>query len=86
MKYYIQNTNAGFLGNSIYFWGQDGSSYTAKLEKAKKFTHKEAKDICEVDPKKYKAWPVEYIVNNDGTATVTDSQYLNREMIVDFKF
>jgi len=84
MKYYIQNTNAGFLGNSIFFWALNRNGYTAKLEKAHQFTHEEAEQICKGNPEKNKAWPVDYIDNNEGTARVTDSQYLDDEQIVTF--
>lgn len=86
MEYYIQNTESGYLGNSIMFWAVTGG-YTPKLEKAEKFTWQEAKEICECEntPGKYKAWSVEYIDNNEGTARVTDSQYLDESGIVNFK-
>lgn len=82
--YYIQNKQAGYLGNSIFFWSVGSNGYTAKLENAHKFTYEEAKSICNGQPDKNKAWPVDYINNNKGTATVTDSQYLDNENIVDF--
>lgn len=84
MQYYIQNTNYGFLGNSIFFWAKGSNGYTAKLENAEKFSYEEAKKICQGDPDKNKAWPVDYIDNNEGTARVTDSQYLDRDNIVCF--
>jgi hypothetical protein len=84
MKYYIQNTHTGYLGNSIFFWALGLNGYTAKLEQAEKFTYEEAKKICEGDPEKNKAWPVDYIDNNKGTARVTDAQYLEKENIVTF--
>lgn len=82
--YYIQNKHAGYLGNSIFFWAVGSNGYTAKLENAHKFTYEEAKSICNGQPDKNKAWPVDYINNNKGTARVTDSQYLHEENIVDF--
>jgi len=85
MLYYIQNTNQGFIGNSIVFWALNSNGYTAKLENAEKFTYEEAKQICNGDPHKNKAWSVDYIDNNKGTSRVTDSQYLEKENIIDFK-
>jgi len=84
MKYYIQNTHSGYLGNSILFWALNSQGYTAKLEKAHQFTYDEAKKICDGSPDKNKAWPVDYIDNNDGTARVTDSQYLDKSHIQTF--
>jgi hypothetical protein len=84
MKYYIQNKDAGFMGNAIVFHAQNSNGYTAKLEKAHQYTYDEAKGICQGDPGKNKAWPVDYIDNNVGTARHTDSQYLSNENIVDF--
>jgi len=82
--YYIQNTKQGYIGNSIVFWALNSQGYTAKLEKAQKFTYEEAKKICEGNPEKNKAWAVEYIDNNEGTARLTDSQYLDDSQIVNF--
>lgn len=84
MEYYIENRDSGFLGNSIMFWAKGRNGYTAKLEKAEKFSFDEAKKICKGNPTKNKAWEVDYIVNNEGTATLTDSQYLDRNKIVQF--
>ena len=82
--YYIQNTKQGYLGNAIVFWALNSNGYTAKLEKAQKFTYEEAKKICEGNPEKNKAWAVDYIDNNEGTARLTDSQYLDESNIVNF--
>lgn len=84
MKYYIQNKNAGYLGNSIMFWALGNNGYTAKLNQAQQYTYEEAKVICRGNPTKNKAWPVEYINDNKGTALVTDSQYLESSNIVIF--
>ncbi len=83
-QYYIQNADAGYLGNSIIFWALDRKGYTANLNKAHKFSFEEAKHICEHNPNKNKAWPVEYINENEGTQMVTDSQCLATENIVNF--
>lgn len=85
MQYYIQNTRAGYLGNSIMFWAKGRCGYTAKLENAEKFSYEEAKEICLEQPDKNKAWPVDYIENNEGTARVTDDQFLDKKVIVKFE-
>lgn len=83
MEYYIQNKDAGYLGNSIFFWAKNSQGYTAKLEKAQKYSFEEAKKICSSRACDV-AWPVEYIDNNEGTARVTDAQHLDTSMIVKF--
>lgn len=84
IKYYIQNTNAGFIGNSIVFWALGSNGYTSKLDNAEKFDYEEAKKICQGNPEKNKAWSVDYIDSNKGTARVTDSQYLDDSNIIKF--
>ena len=84
MEYYIQNTDAGYLGNAIIFWAQGRSGYTANLDKAHKFTEEEARKICNGDSKKNKAWEVDYIDNNKGNQRVTDSQHLDYDNIKKF--
>lgn len=37
MKYYIQNRNAGFLGNAIMFWRKGSCGYTADINEAEIF-------------------------------------------------
>lgn len=83
--YYIQNTEAGFLGNAIIFWGLNSRGYTANLNKAHKFTEEEAKKICLNNPEKNVAWPVDYIDNNEGISRVTDSQYLEWDNVKKFE-
>lgn len=82
--YYIQNTNAGYLGNAIIFWAKDRRGYTANLDNAHKFTEEEAKQICTGNPEKNKAWTVDYIDNNKGIQRVTDAQYLDSANIFVF--
>lgn len=84
MKYYIQNKAAGYIGNSIIFWAKGMNGYTAKLNNAEQFDYEQAKNICQNNPEKNKAWPVDYIDKNQGTAPVTDSQYLETANIVKF--
>ena len=84
MKYYIQNKDGGYLGNSIVFWALNRNGYTSKLEYAEKFTYEEAEKICKGNPEKNKTWEVDYIDNNEGTARLTDSQYLDANNIVKF--
>ena len=44
----------------------------------------EAKKICNGNPEKNKAWPVDYIDNNKGVQRVTDSQHLDSNYIAVF--
>ncbi|KFC19340.1 hypothetical protein [Chryseobacterium sp. FH1] len=81
MNYYIQNKDAGYLGNAIYFWRKGNCGYTADLNESQIFSEEEAKSICNGNPSKNKAWPVEYIDNNQGIQRVVDSQYLCDENI-----
>ena len=81
MEYYIQNTDAGYLGNAIIFWAQGRNGYTADLNKSHKFTEEEAKQICNGNPKKNKAWAVEYIDGNKGIQRIVDCQYLEYDNI-----
>ncbi len=81
MEYYIQNTNVGYLGNAIIFWAKGRNGYTADLNNSHKFTEEEAKQICNGNPEKNKAWAVDYIDNNKGIQRVTDSQYLDSNNI-----
>lgn len=85
MEYYIQNTEAGYLGNAILFWSVSDCGYTASLDKSKKFSMQEAAMICLKRPNKFKAWPVQYIDNNEGVQRIIDSQYLDRKNIETFK-
>lgn len=82
-KYYIQNTDAKFLGNAPIFWAQDSRGYTAYLERAHRYTYDEAKKICEDNPSKNKAWKCHYIDNK--SLKVVDIQHLETENIIDFK-
>ncbi len=84
MKYYIQNKDAGFLGNAIIFWAKDSHGYTANLNHAEQFSEADAKDICLNNPDKNKAWPVDYIDNNQGIQRIIDSQYIRSENIKQF--
>lgn len=81
MEYYIQNKNAGFLGNSPMWWALNSNGYTANLEKAHKFTEAEARKIWEGNPEKNIVWPAHYIDNNPGIQRVVDSQYMESDRI-----
>lgn len=84
MKYYIQNTEAGYLGNAIIFWAKDSRGYTANLCQAETFSEEEAKKICLGNPEKNIAWPVDYIDNSSGLQKIVDSQYLDYKMVQSF--
>lgn len=82
--FYIQNRDAGFLGNAPIFWAKNSSGYTSNLNNCHQFTEEEAKKICLGNPNKNKAWPVKYIDCNEGIQRVVDSQYLDYENTVKF--
>lgn len=82
-QYYIQNTEAGYLGNAPIFWALDRRGYTAYLERCHKFTYDEAKRICLNNPSKNKAWECDYI--DTKAFSVVDCQYIESEEIVVFK-
>jgi len=84
MTYYIQNKSAGYLGNAIFFWGIDDNGYTANLDKSRIFTEEEARQTCDSNPDKFKAWPVGYIDTNKGIQRIVDSQYLDYDKIEKF--
>lgn len=83
--FYIQNRDAGFLGNAIMFHRKGSCGYTADLDNSEIFTEEEASKICKGDPSKHKAWPVEYIDNNKGIQRIVDSQYIFSEHIKIFE-
>ncbi len=82
--YYIQNKNAGYLGNAIMFWALNSNGYTADLNRAEKFNYEDAKRICQGNPKKNIAWPVSYIDNCEAIQKIVDVQYLNNREIQKF--
>ncbi len=81
MLYYIQNTNAGHIGNSPVWWALKSQGYTANLDKAQKFTEADAKKICLGNPEKNKAWPIDHIDNHEGIQRVIDHQFMDRSNI-----
>lgn len=84
MKYYIQNKDKGSIGNSLVFWGKNRSGYTSNLDKAGKYPLEEAREICENNPHKNRAWPAHYIDQNEGTARMTDNQFLDKSQVLNF--
>jgi hypothetical protein len=85
MEYYIQNTDAGYLGNSPLWWALNRKGYTANLNNAHKFSEEEAKKICSGNPEKNKAWAVDYIDKNEGIQRIVDMQYLRSSNIKKFE-
>ena len=80
--YYIQNKDAGYLGNAPVFWAKERRGYTSYLDNCHKFTEEEAKLICLGNPEKNKAWSVEYIDNL--AQKVVDCQHMESENIKQF--
>lgn len=72
--YYVQN--AGYSGNALFWWAENGAGYTTDIRKAGKFTAERAKNITKREEDT--AWPVEYI---DGLLKaqklIIDSQYVD---------
>ena len=62
MMYYIQNLNAGFLGNSPVFWSKNGG-YSQWLDEAQTFTEAEANTVVRTTSgtHRWKLWPVDEI-------------------------
>lgn len=51
-EYYLQNKNAGYLGNSPTWWAKDGRGYTAYILGAHRFSKEEAEDHVKRSPGK----------------------------------
>jgi len=59
VKYFLQNLNAGYLGNSPFWWAEGGNGYTVNIDEAKLFTKEEA-DLTIKSTKgthRWKIWP-----------------------------
>ena len=55
--FYVQNLRAGYVGNSPMFWAKGGNGYTSYIDKAERFTAKDALELLEHDPNKWQVWP-----------------------------
>lgn len=42
MEFYIQNTERGYLGNAMIFWGKNGNGYTSDLNNCGKYSEEDA--------------------------------------------
>ncbi len=64
--FYLQNRDAGYLGNSPMFWAIRGG-YTQWIDDAKRFTQAEVDEIVSscgrsmICGEKFKAWPCDLI-------------------------
>lgn len=79
-----QGLNLKLFRKGYIFWAKGCNGYTADLNNSEKFTEDKAKEICEGNPEKNIAWPVEYIDKNEGVQRIVDSQYLDSKMIHSF--
>lgn len=75
--FYIQNVDAGYVGNAIMFWKKGNAGYTANIDDSQMFTEAEARTICINNTAKNKAWSVDYI--NHNTHRIVDHQYVSPE-------
>jgi hypothetical protein len=52
-EYYIQNKDAGYLGNSPTWYGKRGCGYTAYILGAERFSKEDAEKMVKDDPIKW---------------------------------
>jgi len=52
--YYIQNKEAGYLGNSPRWYARNGSGYTAYIQGAERFPEERARRMVEENPDKWR--------------------------------
>ena len=55
--FYLQNLQAGYMGNSPMFWAKGGNGYTQWLDNCELFTEVEVNRHVASDTKKWRAWP-----------------------------
>lgn len=76
MMYYVQNVNAGYVGNNPMWWKIGANGYTSYLDDAEKFTEEAAKELVKSDRRKWRAWPVDLV--ESCTYRTVESQHLMR--------
>lgn len=59
--FYVQNVNAGYVGNNPVFWAKGGNGYTSYIDNAERFTEADARKLVMSDRRKWRAWAVELI-------------------------
>lgn len=52
-EYYLQNKNAGYLGNAPVWWARGGNGYTAYILGAERFTKEKAESFLKEDGLKW---------------------------------
>lgn len=52
-RFYLQNKDAGYLGNAPIWWAKGGKGYTAYIKGAERFTMEKAKDLVNSNPSKF---------------------------------
>lgn len=81
--YYIKN---GYVGNATLWWGINSNGYVSDLEKAGKYNHKEAMDICRarVGDTAYLCSRID--ANKAAHKVIIDAQYIGKPNIIGRKY
>ena len=61
MQYYVQNIEAGYVGNCLLWWRKGGKGYTCDLNQAQKFDESDEQLLKLAKNKKFKVWERFYI-------------------------
>jgi hypothetical protein len=61
MQYYVQNVDAGYVGNCLLWWRKGGSGYTCDLSQAEKFDESDEHLIKLSKDPKFRVWDRFYI-------------------------
>tara|TARA_R110000868_G_scaffold380982_2_gene647330 strand:- start:294 stop:581 length:288 start_codon:yes stop_codon:yes gene_type:complete len=56
--YYVQNLQAGYVGNNPMFWAIGGRGYTSYIDRAEKFSEADARAMVDRDSRKWRMWSV----------------------------
>lgn len=81
--WYVQNVNAGYVGNNPMFWAKGGNGYTSYIDKAELFDAAAAVELLKSDAKKWKAWPAALV--SECTYRTVESQHLGRHLASDIE-
>lgn len=60
-KFYLQNKDAGYLGNAPVWWAKGGGGYTAYILGAERFTRDQAEKYVKEDKKKWAMYNCAYV-------------------------
>lgn len=82
-QFYIQ---AGYVGNSILWWGINSRGYTTNIQKAGRYSEEETMKIINNRPDIDMAWSCEHVDNNESAKiTTVYMQYLDIEYLIEGK-